>query len=128
MMGNLLMGRRMVIGICLINLLTLPASAAEGDITSLWGIIGDPVAAFNDLDASTKSTIQWALAILLVATLICVVFGISKNSMKAAVGSSSKDAKMTTSGITDNIMIGATILVGIIILGVAIGLIMGIGK
>ncbi len=127
-MGNLTIGRRMIIGICLISLLTLPAAAAAGDITSLWGIIGDPIEAFNDLDASTKTTIQWALAILLVATIICVVFGIAKNSMKAAVGSSSKDAKMTTSGITDNIMIGATILVGIIILGVAIGLIMGIGE
>jgi len=106
----------------------LPAAAAAGDITSLWGIIGNPIEAFNDLDVSTKSTIQWALAILLVATIICVVFGIAKNSMKSAVGSSSKDAKMTTAGITDNIMIGVTIIIGIIILGVAIGLITGIGK
>jgi len=127
-MGKLLMGRRMVIIIYLIGLLALPAAAKEGDITSLWGIIGDPIAAFNSLDASTKGTIQWASAILLVALIICVLFGVVKNSMKSAVGSSSKDAKMTTAGITDNIQIGITLLVGIIILGVAIGLIMGLGK
>ncbi len=122
------MGRRTAIGI--LSLIVLPAMAAEedGKITSLWGLIGNPIDAFNSLDASTRSLVQWGLALLLVALIICVAYGVVKNAAKTAVGSSSKDAKLTTSGITDNINIGLTILIGIIILGIAIALITGLGK
>lgn len=132
MMGNLFTGRRTAIAICILCLIGIPAMAAteddDGKITSLWGIIGNPIDSFNSLDSSTRSTVQWGLGLLLVALVICVAYGVVKNSAKTSIGSSSKDAKLTTSGITDNINIGATLLIGIIILGVAIAMITGLGK
>jgi hypothetical protein len=131
-MGNL-MSRRFIGICCLISLLAIPTIAAgnatdDGKITSLWGLIGNPIDSFNSLDPSTRSLVQWGLGLLLVALIICVAYGVVKNAAKTSVGSSSKDAKLTTSGITDNINIGLTLLVGVIILGVAIALIMGLGK
>ncbi len=126
-MGNF---NRIMIGVCLITLLVLPAMAAgaNGNITSMWGIIGNPIDAFNTFDKSTKTTLQWGLAVLVIATVVAVFFGTSKNTIVTSVGSKTKDAKMTTSGIQDNIMILVTALVGIIVLGVAIGLFAGLGK
>ncbi len=121
---------RIITVLYIISMLALPAAAAakEGDITSMWGLIGDPVAAFNGLDSSTKGMIQWTLALLIIATIICVFFGISKNTMKTSIGSKNKDAKMTTAGITDNIGIVVTLIVGTIVLGVAIAVLTGLGK
>lgn len=103
-------------------------TSTSGDITSLWGLIGDPVKAFNALDPSTKTTVQGFLGLLALALIVCVFFGISKNTMKTAVGSSSKNAKMTTSGISDNLIIGVTLILGIIILGISIGIVTNLGK
>lgn len=122
------------ISIIMITLLAINwvASGAEGgtsgDITSLWGLIGDPVKAFNALDPSTKTTVQGFLGLLVLALIVCVFFGISKNTMKTAVGSSTKNAKMTTSGISDNLIIGVTLILGIIILGISIGIVTNLGK
>ncbi len=127
-MGN---SNRIMTVLYFISMLALPAAAAaakEGDITSMWGLIGDPIAAFNNLDSSTKGMIQWALALVVIATIICVFFGISKNTMKTAIGAKNKDAKMSTSGITDNIGIVVTVIVGTIVLGVAIAILTGLGK
>lgn len=134
MIGNLFNGQRVIVICIFFSLIAIPTMAAakttddDGKITSLWGIIGNPIDSFNSLDSSTRSMIQWGLGLLLVALIICVAFGVVKNAVKTSIGSSSKDAKLTTSGITDNISIGLTLLIGIIILGVAIGLIMGLGK
>jgi len=125
-MGNF---NRIVIGICLTTLLVLPTMAAsEGNITSMWGIIGNPVDAFNSLDGNTRGIIQWGLALLAVATIVAIFFGISKNTINTSVGSKTKDAKMSTSGIQGNIMIIITAIVGIIALGVGIGLFSSLGK
>ncbi len=128
-MGN---SNRIMTALYFISMLALPVAAAdaakEGDITSMWGLIGDPVAAFNDLDSSTKGMIQWALALVVIATVICIFFGTSKNAMKTSIGAKNKDAKMTTSGITDNIMIVVTVIVGVIVLGVGIAILTGLGK
>jgi len=124
-MGNLF---KIMLVIFSITQFVIPAIAAEGDITSMWGIIGNPIDAFNAFDTSTKTTLQWGTAVLVIATFLCVLFGTSKNTMKTSVGSKTKDAKMSTSGIQDNIMILITALVGIIVLGVAIGLFTGLGK
>ena len=134
MMGNFdSIGRRMVrtVGMGLIISWHALSAAAEDDdgpakITTLREIIGNPIDVFNGLDESTRTTVSWALGLILLILAVCVVVGISKNTAKTAIGSSTQNAKMSTSGIQDNILLGATILVGVIILGIAFGLIMGI--
>ena len=95
-------------------------------ITTLKEIIGNPVTVFNSLDPSTQATIIWTTGLLLLILAACIVIGITKNTAKTAVGSNTKDAKMSTEGITGNVLIGGTLLVGIIVIGIALGLIMGI--
>jgi divalent metal cation (Fe/Co/Zn/Cd) transporter len=113
--------------VCVLCLLAMPAFAAEQtNISSLRDIIGNPVTVFNGLEPSTKSIISWTLGLMLLVLAICVVVGVSSNTAKTAVGKKTQNAKLSTSGIMDNINIGATLLVGIIILGIAFGLIMGI--
>ncbi len=110
----------------LMVILFLPNRAAA--ITTLPEMIGNPITVFNGLDAGTRTTVTWALGLLVLALAICVVVGVSKNTIKTSIGSNTKDAKMSTAGITDNILIALTIIVGVVVLGISFGLIMGIGK
>lgn len=110
----------------LMVILFLPNRAAA--ITTLPEIIGNPITVFNGLDVGSRTTITWALGLLILALAICVIVGVSKNTIKSSIGSNTKDAKMSTEGITDNIAIALTIIVGVVVIGVSFGLIMGIGK
>jgi len=119
---------KQIVKICIVLcLLAMPALGAEQmNISSLRDIIGDPVTVFNGFEPSTQSIISWTLGLMLLVLAICVVVGVSSNTAKTAFGKKTQNAKMSTSGIMDNINIGATLLIGIIILGIAFGLIMGI--
>lgn len=110
----------------LMVILFLPNRAAA--ITTLPEIIGNPITVYNGLDVGSRTTITWALGLLILALAICVIVGVSKNTIKSSIGSNTKNAKMSTEGITDNIAIALTIIVGVVVIGVSFGLIMGIGK
>jgi len=99
-----------------------PAAAA---IRSLPELIGNPIDVFNGLPESSQTTLIWFLGLLALTLIICVFIGISKNIIKTSVGGGTKDAKLSTGGILDNINILVVIIVGALVLGVGGALILG---
>jgi len=95
-------------------------------ITSLPELIGSPIAVFNNLPKASQDTIIWFLGLLALTLIICIFIGVSKNIIKTSVGSSTKDAKLSTGGVMDNISILIVIIVGSLVIGVGGALILGL--
>ena len=99
-----------------------PAAAA---ITSLPELIGNPIKVFNSLPKASQETLIWFLGLLALVLIISVFIGVSKNIVRTSVGGSTKDAKMSTAGVLDNINILVVIIVGALVIGVGGALILG---
>ncbi len=95
-------------------------------ITSLPELIGSPISVFNKLPKASQDTIIWFLGLLALTLIICIFIGVSKNIIKTSVGSSTKDAKLSTGGVLDNISILIVIIVGSLVIGVGGALILGL--
>lgn len=105
-------------------ILFLPSRAVA--ITSLPELIGSPISVFNNLPKTSQDTIIWFLGLLALTLIICIFIGVSKNIIKTSVGSSTKDAKLSTGGVLDNISILVVIIVGSLVIGVGGALILGL--